>query len=113
MKKIKLSVGLLAFMGLAMLNYTQSESCIINNALASSDGESFSFSFSFSSSSSSSSSDEWYFASDHMLDPQSCEIKRYNPDSGKEYTVSGSKTVCTPASGVHCDQRMIVECHEI
>ena len=35
MKKLKLSVGVLAFMGLAVLNFTQSESCFVSKALAS------------------------------------------------------------------------------
>ena len=34
MKKIKLSVGVLAFMGLAALNFTQSESCLVSKSLA-------------------------------------------------------------------------------
>lgn len=34
MKKIRLSVGVLAFMGLAVLNFTQSERCLIGNSKA-------------------------------------------------------------------------------
>ena len=34
MKKIKLSVGVLAFIGLAALNFTQSESCLVSRSLA-------------------------------------------------------------------------------
>lgn len=34
MNKLKLSVGVLAFIGLAALNFTQSESCFVNMALA-------------------------------------------------------------------------------
>lgn len=40
MKKVKVFVGILAFMGLAVLNYTQSERSFISKALASSDGDS-------------------------------------------------------------------------
>lgn len=36
MNKLKLSVGVLAFVGLAALNFTQSESCFVSKALASS-----------------------------------------------------------------------------
>ena len=36
MKKLKISVGILAFMGLATLNFTQSESSFVSKALASS-----------------------------------------------------------------------------
>lgn len=36
MKKIKFSVGVLAFMGLAVLNFTQSESSFLSKAIASS-----------------------------------------------------------------------------
>ena len=35
MNKLKLSVGVLAFVGLAALNFTQSESCFVSKALAS------------------------------------------------------------------------------
>lgn len=38
MNKLKLSVGILAFVGLAALNFTQSESCFVSKALASSSG---------------------------------------------------------------------------
>ena len=34
MKKIKLSVGILTFMGLAALNFTQSESCLVSESHA-------------------------------------------------------------------------------
>lgn len=37
MNKLKLSVGVLAFVGLATLNFTQSESCFVSKALASGD----------------------------------------------------------------------------
>lgn len=40
MKKLKISVGILAFMGLATLNFTQSESSFVSKALASSSNSS-------------------------------------------------------------------------
>lgn len=36
MKKLKISVSVLAFVGLAVLNFTQSESCFVKKSLASS-----------------------------------------------------------------------------
>lgn len=35
MKKVRLSVGFIALVGLALLNFTQSESCFVSKALAS------------------------------------------------------------------------------
>lgn len=40
MKKLKISVAFLAFMGLAALNFTQSERCFVSKALASSSNSS-------------------------------------------------------------------------
>ena len=52
MKKLKISVGILAFVGLAVLNFTQSESCFVSKALASSSGSSSNSSICSSNSSS-------------------------------------------------------------
>ena len=62
MKKIKFSVGVLAFMGLAVLNFTQSESSFLSKAMASSSSTSGSSSSGSPSSSSSSSNPccHWY-----------------------------------------------------
>lgn len=54
MNKFKLSVGIFAFVGLAAINFTQSESNFVNMALASSSDSSSS-----SSSSSSTAFEEW------------------------------------------------------
>lgn len=56
MKKTKLSVGILAFMGLAAINFTQSENCFLSKAMASSSSSSSS---STSISSTSSANEEW------------------------------------------------------
>mgnify|MGYP003290308535 CR=1 FL=1 len=56
MKKTKLSVGILAFIGLAAINFTQSENCFLSKAMASSSSSSSS---STSISSTSSANEEW------------------------------------------------------
>lgn len=103
MKKIKFSVGVLAFMGLAAINFTQSESCFISKAQASS-----STSSSFFSTFISSLFDPSY-ASDHMLKPQECRLQSITED-GKTETIYGTRFECVAVEGQKCDQNKQTIC---
>jgi len=121
MNKIKLSVGALAFVGLAMLNFTQSESCFVSKALASggsvSSGSHSNYgSCSTTSSSSSSSTDDSNLLKEHELDPETCSVTKTNYEAGfvwngvlipigATYTVaSHTHWICKPRYGCTCDK---------
>lgn len=121
MKKVKISVGILAFVGLAVLNFTQSESCFVSKALASSSSGSGSYT---SSNTNSSSTDDPYFIGWNKLGEESCPITKVNLEIGfvyqgvpipvgASYTINGTKKDCSFWPFTKCDQRMITFCQEI
>lgn len=121
MNKFKLSVGIFAFVGLAAINFTQSESNFVSKALASSSSGSSS---NTSSNTNSSSSDDPYFVSWNKLGEESCPISKVNVTAGfvwggvvipigGSYTVDGTKLDCSVWPFAKCDQRMITLCHEV
>lgn len=121
MKKTKLLVGIFAFVGLAALNFTQSENCLVNKAFASS-SDSSSSSTSTSSSSTSSSSSNYAYA--QKLSSLDCTITKINGSvtivvsgivvkPGASYEVKGTKLDCTFYALARCNQSDITHCQEI
>ena len=133
MNKIKLSVGALAFVGLAMLNFTQSESCFVSKALASGGSVSSGSHSNYGSSSTSSSSTSFSSSSSGFDDPnlkkeyelaaEFCTITKTNYEAGfvwngipipigGSYTVSGVQWICVPRLGFTCDATKEIGCIE-
>lgn len=101
MKKIKFSVGVLAFMGLAAINFTQSESCFVSKALASTSNSSGIRSTILSSLFDTDSYSD--YASDHMLKPQECRLQSIT-EGGKTETIYGTRFECVAVEGQKCNQ---------
>ena len=121
MKKIKLTIGVFAFTGLAVLNFTQSESCLVNKAIASSSNETGSSS---TSDLGLSSTDDPNYAYCAKLSVEECTIKKINMTAGfrlkgiplgvgAEYEVNGTSKNCTFWLFARCNQNDIESCHEV
>ena len=107
MKKIKFSVGVLAFMGLVAINFTQSESCFVSKALASTSNSSGIFSNIFSSFFNTDSYSG--YATNHMLKPQECRLQSIT-EGGKTETIYGTRFECVAVEGQKCDQNKQTIC---
>lgn len=96
MKKIKFSVGVLAFMGLAAINFTQSESCFVSKALASSSNNS-------SVSGGSGNFDDLWSSVESWWDSKTWECAPYTcKRETKIDVVVGGMTVTTEREGTEC-----------
>lgn len=125
MKKIKLSIGILAFVGLAVLNFTKSETTFVQKAMASSACCSSCNSSCTCGcmSSSITSSDDPNYAYAAKLTSENCPIEKINGNveivirgvtiaPGAAYVINGTRLQCTFYLLAKCDQRDVTLCQE-